>query len=176
MDIRFPMQVLQGIYTSQADLWSVGVITYMLLSAHRPFYNKSRKVMIDKIMRCDYDVTKDYWMSISDTAKDMVSNLLVLDPKLRMDADKALQHPWLSRDFALSDRKPCDDVSTAVGESLVNFKHTSALKKIALNVSALRDSRLDYYFRSYVLNAFGSTVCPSCRSSLTDRAQMTFWN
>lgn len=136
-------QVLQGIYTSQADMWAVGVIAYMLLSAHRPFYNKRRNVMIDKIMRCDFSLTRDYWKPISDEAKDMVNNLLVLDPRLRMDADKALQHRWLSRDFALIDRKPRDDVSAAVGECLVNFKYTSALKKIALNVSDLRDSRLN---------------------------------
>ena len=50
-------QVLQGVYTSQADLWSCGVIIYMLLSSHRPFYSKKRKVMIDKIMRCKYIIS-----------------------------------------------------------------------------------------------------------------------
>jgi calcium-dependent protein kinase len=47
-------QVLQGVYGSQADLWSCGVIIYMLLSSHRPFYSKKRKIMIDKIMRCEF--------------------------------------------------------------------------------------------------------------------------
>ena len=51
-------QVLQGVYTSQADLWSAGVIIYMLLSSHRPFYSKKRKVMIDKIMRCKSGTSK----------------------------------------------------------------------------------------------------------------------
>lgn len=128
-------QVLQGVYTSQADMWSVGVITYMLLASHRPFYNKRRKVMIDKIMRADYNFEKDYWMSVSDEAKDMIDHLLVLDPKKRMDATKALKHKWLSNEFSLSDRRPDQLTADAVTDNLINYKETTQLKKIALNVS-----------------------------------------
>ena len=133
-------QVLQGVYTSQADLWSVGVIAYMLLSTHRPFHHKRRKIMIDKIMRVDYTLNKVYWEPISNEAKDFVKNLLILDPKLRMNATIALQHKWLDKAFNLSDRKPEDNVSKAVDESLIHFRNTSQLKKIALNVIAHKSS------------------------------------
>ena len=158
---RLIQQVLQGVYTSQADMWSLGVVAYMLLSAHRPFYHKKRKVMIDKIMRCDYSCTKEYWkvrgpnviichgdsgrfsrycgmQPISFEAISFVKGLLVLDPEKRMDADKALAHRWLSKEFKKSDRRPDDSIFTAVEESLINFRHSSELKKIALNVRALR--------------------------------------
>jgi calcium-dependent protein kinase len=128
-------QVLQGVYTSQADLWSVGVMTYMLLSSHRPFFHKRRKVMIDRIMRVDYNFDKDYWKLISLEAKDMINSLLVLDPKKRMDAGRALKHIWLSNQFKLSDRLPDQSTADAVQENLIHYKETSSLKKIALNVS-----------------------------------------
>jgi calcium-dependent protein kinase len=128
-------QVLQGVYTSQADLWSVGVMTYMLLSSHRPFYNTKRRVMIDNIMRGEYNLKSVYWNPISSEAKDMVNDLLVVDPIKRMNASEALEHKWLSKEFNLSDRKPDVSVELAVKASLESFQHTSELKKIALNVS-----------------------------------------
>ena len=128
-------QVLQGVYTSQADLWSVGVIVYMLLSAHRPFYHMRRKVMVDAIMRASYDLNKPYWEGISEDAKDMVAKLLVVDPKKRMNATNALQHAWLSKEFQACHRAPPQSVAAATVEGLLAYKNTSELKKIALNVS-----------------------------------------
>jgi calcium-dependent protein kinase len=127
-------QVLQGVYTSQADLWSCGVITYMLLSSHRPFYHKRRKVMIDRIMRVEYSFDKDYWKPVSNEAKKFIDRLLVMDPKNRMDAGEALHHIWLSKEFPLSDRVPDQSTADAVQENLIHYKDTSELKKIALNV------------------------------------------
>jgi calcium-dependent protein kinase len=135
-------QVLQGVYSSQADLWSVGVMTYMLLSSHRPFYNKKRRVMIDNIMRADYNLKSVYWNPISNEAKDMVNSLLIVDPSKRMNASEALEHKWLSKEFNLSDRKPDVSVENEVKASLVSFRHTSELKKIALNVSTFLDATI----------------------------------
>ena len=136
-------QVLQGVYTSQADMWSCGVITYMLLSSHRPFYNKKRKIMIDRIMRCDYTFEKDYWKPISSEAKDFISKLLVLDPKIRNNAAQAQKHEWLSKEFNLADRAPTASFQNAVADNLLVYKDTAALKKIALNVIAHRSSTDD---------------------------------
>eukprot|EP00339_Tiarina_fusa_P000908 CAMPEP_0116998546 /NCGR_PEP_ID=MMETSP0472-20121206/1577_1 /TAXON_ID=693140 ORGANISM="Tiarina fusus, Strain LIS" /NCGR_SAMPLE_ID=MMETSP0472 /ASSEMBLY_ACC=CAM_ASM_000603 /LENGTH=556 /DNA_ID=CAMNT_0004697725 /DNA_START=11 /DNA_END=1681 /DNA_ORIENTATION=+ len=136
-------QVLQGVYTSQADMWSCGVITYMLLSSHRPFYHKRRKVMIDRIMRVEYNFDKDYWDPVSDEAKDMIDKLLVLDPKKRMNAAEALQHKWLSKEFKLTDRMAAQETKTLVEDSLLAYKETSQLKKIALNVIAHKSSAED---------------------------------
>lgn len=131
-------QVLQGIYSSPADLWSCGVITYMLLSSHRPFYHKKRKIMIDRIMRVDYNFEKDYWKPISEEAKDFINHLLVLDPKKRMDAGEALKHIWLSKELTLSDQLPDQTTADAVQENLILYKDLSQLKKIALNVCQCR--------------------------------------
>jgi calcium-dependent protein kinase len=129
-------QVLQGVYTSKADLWSCGVITYMLLSSHRPFYHKQREITIDRIMRASYSFEKEYWEAISSDAKNFINQLLVLDPTQRMDAGQALEHVWLSSASRLSDKVPDQLTSDVVKESLVNYKNTSQLTKIALNVIA----------------------------------------
>ena len=91
--------------------------------------------MKDRIMRADYNFSKDYWNVVSDEGKDMIHELLVVNPKLRMNADEALQHTWLSKEFKLSDRMADQTTADAVQDNLVHYKDTSALKKIALNVS-----------------------------------------
>jgi len=134
-------QVLQGVYNSQADMWSVGVISYMLLSSHRPFYNKKRKVMIDRIMRCDYTFKKDYWTSVSGEAKDFIDHLLVLDPKHRYTAKKAQLHKWMQMEFKLEDRtQMTESMVGRTNTALHKYKNNLGLKKLALNVIAHRST------------------------------------
>jgi len=133
-------QVLQGVYSSQADLWSAGVIAYMLLSASKPFYDKSRRKMIDKIMRAEYSMEGLGWQNVSDSAKDFVSKLLVLDPKQRMDASKASEHNWIVDREQLPNERPTREVLATIEDGLINYTQTSALKKIALNIIAHRSS------------------------------------
>jgi len=138
-------QVLQGVYTSQADLWSVGVITFMLLSSQKPFYHKRRRKVIDKIMRCDYEFRGAVWDQCSSQSKSFVSGMLVLDPKKRMNANTALKHKWLRDQYDLSDRRPSDDLMRRVENNLLAYKDTSALKKVALNVIAHKSSTAEIY-------------------------------
>jgi calcium-dependent protein kinase len=130
-------QVLLGMYSSEADMWSVGVITYMLLSSHMPFFDKNRSVMIERIMWADYNFKKDYWNNISDEAKDLINKLLLLDPQERLDGAGALKHKWLSTEFKLEDRMPSPQTKEMVEGNLLVYKETSRLKKIALNVCML---------------------------------------
>lgn len=137
-------QVLQGIYSSKADLWAVGVIAYMLLSASKPFYSRRRRKMIDLIMRCDYSCDSPIWQAaISADAKDFISKLIVVDPKHRWDAAEALKHPWIVKREQLPDEKPSEALLEKIDDSLLNYRHTSALKKLALNVVAHRSSTAD---------------------------------
>ena len=133
-------QVLQGVYTSQADMWAVGVITYMLLSSHRPFYSKKRAIMIDKIMRCDYNFKKDYWKPISDEAKDFIDKLLVMDPKVRYKAKHSQAHAWMHKEFKIEDRAPTESLTGRVNNILSAYRNNVPLKKLALNVIAKKST------------------------------------
>lgn len=133
-------QVLQGEYSSQADLWSVGVITFMLLSSRRPFYHKDNKVMMSRIKTASYTFKKDYWKPISDEAKDFVARLLVVDVDKRMTAGVALKHVWLTKECPLSESAPDKSTADAVQKNLMHYNKASSLKKIALNVIAHKSS------------------------------------
>jgi len=82
-------------YDKEVDLWSIGVITYILLCGFPPFYNEHLPVLFEAIMKADYDYPEDYWDEISDTAKNFIDRLLVVDPEKRMTTKEALEHPWL---------------------------------------------------------------------------------
>merc|ERR1712100_647202 len=83
-------------YDKEVDLWSIGVITYILLCGFPPFYNEHLPVLFEAIMKADYDYPEDYWDEISDTAKNFIDRLLVVDPTKRMTTGEALAHPWLA--------------------------------------------------------------------------------
>ncbi|CAB9509994.1 MAP kinase-activated protein kinase 2 (Fragment) [Seminavis robusta] len=135
-------QVLQGIYTSQCDLWSVGVIAFMLMSSEKPFADRKRRKMIDKIMRADYKMEGPIWDKMSPAGKDFVDNLLIVNPKERLNATGALAHDWLQHQNQYSDEAPSEELVMGLQNSFIAYKNTPTLKKLALNVIA-HNSRTD---------------------------------
>lgn len=133
-------QVLRGVYTSQADLWSSGVVAYMLLSNTKPFYGKKRRHVVSKILQGNYNFYSKIWNKRSDESKAFVRSLICVDPKKRLTADKALEHPWLDREFPLSDRVPEDKLLDSVHESIAAYAEVSEFKKMALMVIAHQSS------------------------------------
>ena len=134
-------QVIRGtFYTSKADLWSLGVIAFMLLASQKPFKGKKRRQVVEHIMQCDYSFDSEIWSTLSAESKDFISHLLVMDPDERMDAKTALKHRWLSKEYKLSDRRPDEALMRKVEDSLLAYKYTSALKKVALNVIARKST------------------------------------
>jgi len=83
-------------YGPEVDMWSIGVITYILLCGFPPFYNEKLQLLFEQIMKADYDFPEDYWSDISIDAKDFIRKLLVVDPKQRMTGKDALKHRWLT--------------------------------------------------------------------------------
>jgi len=68
-------------YDKEVDLWSVGVITYLLLCGFPPFYGESLPEVFEQIMKAEFDFPEPYWNDISKEAKDLISKLLVVDAK-----------------------------------------------------------------------------------------------
>jgi len=91
-----PEVLTSGGYGPEVDMWSVGVITYILLCGFPPFYHEDLPELFEQIMNASYDFPEEYWKDISKTAKDFIRNLLVVDPKKRLTGKTALEHPWLA--------------------------------------------------------------------------------
>ncbi|KAG2655692.1 hypothetical protein PVAP13_1KG031400 [Panicum virgatum] len=79
----------------ESDVWSIGVITYILLCGRRPFWDKTEDGIFKEVLRNKPDFRKRPWSSISPGAKDFVKRLLVKNPRARLTAAQALSHPWV---------------------------------------------------------------------------------
>lgn len=87
-------EVLLGSYDEKCDIWSIGIILYMLLSGMPPFDGRTDMEIIENVKKGQYSVEGGVWDDVSDAAKDLVCKMLTFDPKKRLSAKQALEHPW----------------------------------------------------------------------------------
>ncbi|XP_068650541.1 calcium-dependent protein kinase 1-like [Aristolochia californica] len=125
-------EVLKKHYGPEADVWSAGVIIYILLSGVPPFWAETEQGIFEQVLNGELDFSQDPWPSISESAKDLVRRMLVRDPKKRLTAHEVLCHPWVQVNGAAPD-KPLD---SAVLSRLKQFSAMNKLKKMALKVIA----------------------------------------
>ncbi|XP_066551991.1 calcium/calmodulin-dependent protein kinase type IV [Amia ocellicauda] len=90
-------EILRGnAYGPEVDMWSVGVILYILLCGFEPFFDpRGDQYMYSRILNCDYEFVSPWWDEVSLNAKDLVSKLIVQDAQKRLSVQQALQHPWV---------------------------------------------------------------------------------
>ncbi|KAM4883969.1 calcium/calmodulin-dependent protein kinase type IV-like [Sylvia borin] len=91
-------EILHGCpYGPEVDMWSVGVITYILLCGFEPFFDpRGDQFMYSRILSCDYEFVSPWWDEVSPNAKDLVRKLIVLEPQKRLTVHQALEHPWVT--------------------------------------------------------------------------------
>lgn len=89
-------EILSGrAYGASVDLWSIGVITFILLCGYPPFHHNNQAILFRKIKSADYSFDPRYWGKISMEAKDLIRGLLKVDPRERFSVDQVLMHPWI---------------------------------------------------------------------------------
>ncbi|KAM7524074.1 hypothetical protein LguiA_013976 [Lonicera macranthoides] len=133
-------EVLKRKSGPESDVWSIGVITYILLCGRRPFWDKTEDGIFKEVLRNKPDFRRKPWPSISISAKDFVKKLLVKDPRARLTAAQALSHPWV-REGGDASEIPLD---ISVLFNMRQFVKYSRLKQFALRAlaSSLGDEEL----------------------------------
>jgi len=92
-------------YGPEVDLWSLGVVLYIMLCVFPPFYDDSTAVLFKQIRKGEYAFPSPYWDGVSDEAKDLVAKVLVVDPGKRFTAQQCLDHPWITNAGEASAKK-----------------------------------------------------------------------
>jgi len=133
-------QVFKGEYNAKADVWSIGVIAYVLLSGNLPFDGATDKEIAHKIVKGEYSMEGEDWAKVSQSAKDFCKSLLTYDPDKRPTAAEALKDPWLRKNAPLSARRPGQEAMTKVQNALVHSAQDSKLKKVAAMMIAYKSS------------------------------------
>ena len=128
-------------YGLGVDMWSVGVLMYILIGGYPPFYDEDTAVLYEQIKNGRFDFHDEQWASISMEAKDLIMKLLTVDPSSRIDAGLARKHAWLMGDDDwLRER----DLHRTIGE-LKRFQARKKFKAAAKAVIATH--RMKYSFR-----------------------------
>jgi len=121
-------------YTSKCDMWSIGAVTFKLISGRYPFEDTSREETLKNIRAGKYafDDTRG-WAGVPENARDFVRKLLVVDPSSRMSAREALQHPWLHR---IQSDFNNDEEFRKILSAVDRFSDLSAIQRTALLIHA----------------------------------------
>ncbi|OVA15943.1 Protein kinase domain [Macleaya cordata] len=125
-------EVLNRNYGKEIDIWSVGVILYILLSGVPPFWAETDRGIYNAILEGHIDFKRAPWPTISNAAKDLIKKMLTKDPKKRITAAQVLEHPWITK----NGEAPDEPIDSAVLSRMKQFRAMNKLKKLALKVIA----------------------------------------
>jgi len=126
-------QVLAGKYGASADVWSLGVIMFVLLCGYPPFYGESDADVLARVRKGDFTFNPVDWKNVSEDAKNLIKSLLKMNPKERYTAEQALGHEWVKNKAPKSQGV---NLQKGLVDNLRGFRCQNKLKKAALHVIA----------------------------------------
>lgn len=90
-------EVFEGKYGKEWDIWSCGVVLYVLLSGYYPYNSGTASGIYAKIQKQDPTFPYDQWHNVSDEAQDLLTKMLERSPKLRISFEECLKHKWFKK-------------------------------------------------------------------------------
>jgi calcium-dependent protein kinase len=126
-------QVLAGKYGHESDLWSLGVIMYVVLCGYPPFYGETDADVLAKVRLGKFDFTAADWKNVSEDAKALITHLLKMNPKDRYTAEQALNHVWVRNQ---APKAAGVSLQSSLVDNLKSFRSQNKFKKAALHVIA----------------------------------------
>ena len=152
-------ELLAGDYDAKADVWSCGVLAFMLLSSSLPFYGASRPKVIKRILSGKYSYSSPRWNDVDTDAKVFVRDLLERNPKQRPSAEQALKLGWLDLDEDDLNESARDMNATMdnIQAHIQAFAEYSHLKKLALMVIAYQSTNSEIGYLRNIFRVFDKT-------------------
>ncbi|KAL6572920.1 hypothetical protein OROHE_002396 [Orobanche hederae] len=163
-------EVLHRAYSTEADVWSIGVIAYILLCGSRPFWARTESGIFRAVVKAEPTYEEQPWPALSSEAKDFVKRLLNKDPRKRMTAPQALCHPWIKNINCV--KVPLDILTFKLMKA---YMRSSPLRKAALRAlsKTLTVDELFYLkeqFAHLEPNKSGTISLDSIKSALKKKA------
>ncbi|KAL3534698.1 hypothetical protein ACH5RR_003159 [Cinchona calisaya] len=154
-------EVLHRSYGTEADMWSIGVIAYILLCGSRPFWARTESGIFRAVLKADPSFDEAPWPSLSADAVDFVKRLLNKDYRKRLTAAQALSHPWLSG--CHDARIPLDMI---IFKLVKVYTCSSSLRKAALGALAktLAIPQLTYLREQFTMLGPNKSGCVSLQN------------
>ncbi|KAL2893355.1 CDPK-related kinase 3 [Bienertia sinuspersici] len=162
-------EVLHRSYSLEGDIWSIGVITYILLCGSRPFWARTESGIFRTVLRTDPNFDDAPWPSVSPEGKDFVKRMLNKDYRKRMTAVQALTHPWLR------DENNPIPLDILIYKLVKSYLHATPFKRAALKAlsKALTEDELCYLRAQFALlepNRDGRVSYENFRTALASNA------
>ncbi|KAG2228517.1 hypothetical protein INT48_008937 [Thamnidium elegans] len=129
-------------YSKSVDMWAIGCVLYTILCGFPPFYDESIRALTHKVARGEYTFLSPWWDPISASAKDLISNLLNVDPEKRYTIEEFFKHPWVTKG-QFPPPAPAQDslLSKPLSEKKSNDPRTLAMKNAASKVAAEQEEQ-----------------------------------
>ena len=121
-------------YSEKVDVWSIGVITYMLVSGKNPFPGKSKEDIKRMIIYSKIDLDKPQFETCSKNVKDFIMKALDKNQKSRWSAEKLLQHPWIVENQKLNNKKIDATSQEQMLINISNFAKANKFQKMILSI------------------------------------------
>ena len=138
-------EVLEGDYDEKCDIWSCGVILYILLCGYPPFYGDTDEDIYKQVLKGEYDFPKEEWQNVSEEAKNLVQKMLEKDTKKRITALDALQDKWfkINKQKKASNKLLAKNVLKNMKKFKKNKKFEKATMSFIVNQLVLKEERKD---------------------------------
>ena len=163
-------EVLRKRYGPEADIWSCGVILYILLSGVPPFWGETETQIFESILTGALDFESDPWPTISDAAKDCVRRMLERNPAKRAKADEILKHDWMKENGVATDKPLGNAILTRLNKFAgMNKLKKEAMKIIAAGMPADEIAGLRQIFEAIDTDKSGSITAEELQDALTKK-------
>ncbi|KAL4464835.1 hypothetical protein ABPG74_011396 [Tetrahymena malaccensis] len=142
-----PEVIKKNLYDEKCDIWSLGVVLYIMLCGYPPFDGKNDEEVFNAIQNQQVKFEGKEWEKISVQAKDLIEKMLQKDPDIRLSAQQAYQHPWIQKSIKSS------NIQDTVMKNLASFSARNKVKTALLNMISLhilKNKEKEQIFQNFI--------------------------